>query len=151
MGSDPCVEAFRLRPTREAPGAARGWLRTLAISPAVQGEVELAVSELITNGVRHVRFGPAEWIGLEVHRWSGWLRVEISHPGAGPAEEPLNPRGVGPDGGRGLYLVDQLAAIWGVERLGERCTVWATFPEDPSHQHRARSGSTSAIEWASSQ
>jgi hypothetical protein len=36
----------------------------------------------------------------------------------------LRPAGSGAEGGRGLFLVDSLAARWGFERDGDRTTIW---------------------------
>ncbi|MEU9265990.1 ATP-binding protein [Streptomyces sp. NPDC048251] len=87
----------------------------------------LLVSELATNAVRHTlgtRFLCG--VGLVTH---GRLRLEVhDHDRTGrglPRREP------GPDdeGGRGLFLVEQLAETWGVDRsrLTGGNAVWATM------------------------
>ncbi len=81
--------------------------------------VELMVSELATNCIRHV---DSEF-EVAVHRTDTAIRVEVTDPGAGTPSM----RFPGPDEptGRGLRIVDMLSDAWGVEP-GEPSgkTVW---------------------------
>ncbi|TQJ57766.1 ATP-binding protein [Streptomyces sp. NBC_00080] len=87
----------------------------------------LLVSELATNAVRHTlgtRFLCG--VGLVTH---GRLRLEVhDHDRTGRGLPRCEP---GPDdeGGRGLFLVEQLAETWGVDRsrLTGGNAVWATM------------------------
>lgn len=85
----------------------------------------LVVGELSANAVLHGRVPGRDFALRLVHTpAAGLLRVEVSdtHP-ALPARQ-LPP--VDSDGGRGLVLVDALAARWGVtERTGPGKTLWA--------------------------
>src|SRR4051794_4064752 len=81
--------------------------------------VELVVSELVTNAVRH---GPGETISLRlVARPDGGITGEVVDQGDGHAA--IGKQDVSPDeldeelaeGGRGLLIVDRLATDWGVE------------------------------------
>lgn len=85
----------------------------------------LIVAELSANAAVHGRVPGRDFALRLVHTpAAGLLRVEVSdtHPTL-PARQ-LPP--ADSDGGRGLVLVDALAARWGVtERTGPGKTVWA--------------------------
>lgn len=81
--------------------------------------VELVVSELVTNAVRH---GPGETISLRlVATPGGGVTGEVVDQGDGHAligEQDLTSDGLDDElaeGGRGLLIVDRLATAWGVE------------------------------------
>ncbi|MEU6523895.1 ATP-binding protein [Streptomyces sp. NPDC046924] len=85
----------------------------------------LVVAELTANAVLHGRVPGRDFaLSLSHDEGRGVVRIEVTdtHP-ARPAR--LAP-GTDEDGGRGLLLVDALAADWGVhDRLGPGKTVWA--------------------------
>jgi len=83
----------------------------------------LLVTELITNSVRHADLSPEGMIHLRVALSAGVLRVEVSDLGVGFERRSPRPRLDG-TGGWGLYIAEQLANRWGVEREGERTKVW---------------------------
>ncbi|NJQ06868.1 ATP-binding protein [Streptomyces lonarensis] len=94
--------------------------------------VELVLSELVTNGVRHAALLTPQ-IGVEVTLLDGWLRlgVEDGHPYRPRALEAV------PDqhetGGRGLLLVKAVALEAGGDcgvtpTAGGGKVIWATFP-----------------------
>jgi anti-sigma regulatory factor (Ser/Thr protein kinase) len=100
-------------------------------SPEIIQTVALMVSELASNCIRHTdsRFE------LAVTSKEGEIRVEATDRGRG---EPVvrNPGPTDPSG-RGLQIVDMLAADWGVEVLPEKGkTVWFTVLV-PAHQRVA--------------
>jgi anti-sigma regulatory factor (Ser/Thr protein kinase) len=81
--------------------------------------VELVVSELVTNAVRH---GPGETISLRlVAQPDGGITGEVVDQGDGHAaidEQDVTTDGLDDElaaGGRGLLIVDRLATNWGVE------------------------------------
>ncbi|OXY94182.1 ATP-binding protein [Streptomyces diastatochromogenes] len=83
--------------------------------------LELAVSELVTNVVRHV---PDRRCSLVVLRQAAGVRVEVAD---GWFQLPCVPDRSSPeaDGGRGLLLLDALVGKWGVEPApGGGKTVW---------------------------
>ena len=91
-------------------------------------DIELLVSELVTNGVRHGSRQDGARIRLRVHPRGGRLRFEVTDQGSRADGEPDPSR----DGsGYGLALVDSLAVRWGVEREGAT-TVW--FEVEPSQK-----------------
>ncbi|MFC5958381.1 ATP-binding protein [Streptomyces pratens] len=85
----------------------------------------LVVAELASNAVLHGRVPGRDFaLSLSLDDSRGVVRIEVTdtHP-AQPAR--LAP-GPDEDGGRGLVLIDALAADWGVsDRLGPGKTVWA--------------------------
>jgi serine/threonine-protein kinase RsbW len=72
--------------------------------------IELLVSELAGNCVRHTNSSFAVRIGADRHR----IRVSVSDRGSGrPVVQALDPDAVA---GRGLALVQMLSSSWGVRR-----------------------------------
>jgi len=80
--------------------------------------VELLVSELVTNALRYGR-GP---IGLRLLRGSETVVCEVSDQlDAAPRLRTVQHSD---EGGRGLYLVDQLSARWGTRNTPHGKIVW---------------------------
>jgi anti-sigma regulatory factor (Ser/Thr protein kinase) len=92
------------------------------LSPEQANDLELIVSELVTNAVRHSRGGPDSSVKLSVERSNESLRVQVTDEGNGftlaPRPDPWE------GGGFGLFLVESLASNWGIES-GPGTTVWA--------------------------
>ncbi|MER5301096.1 ATP-binding protein [Streptomyces lasiicapitis] len=93
----------------------------------------LALSELVTNVVRHV---PDRRCAVLILRRPGGIRVEVSD--ASPElPAPPAPPGHSPDGGelaedgRGLLLVEAVTTRWGVTVLPERAgkTIWFEYDD----------------------
>lgn len=92
------------------------------MSADVRESVELMVSELATNGIRHGQTS----FRLVIEQTSEEIRVEVTDGGAGTPQM----RHPGPDEptGRGLRIVDMLSERWGVERDSQKGkTVWFTL------------------------
>jgi anti-sigma regulatory factor (Ser/Thr protein kinase) len=108
----------------DAPGTARRSLRALAsrLSPSLLANIELVVSELVTNSLRHARAAGRAEIRLRLASTRGGVRGEVIDRGAGFERTPRAPS-MYQESGWGLYLVDQLSERWGVER-GPATTVW---------------------------
>ncbi|MFB9370826.1 SpoIIE family protein phosphatase [Kitasatospora albolonga] len=86
--------------------------------------VELIVSELVTNAIRHAG-GPVE---LRLIR-DRILVCEVSDPSN---TQPRMRRALESDeGGRGLFLVAQLADRWGCRYATRGKTIWAELAVDP--------------------
>ena len=104
-------------------GAARRFaIQALGTVPAeVREAVELMVSELATNCVRHTNTA----FELTVREDRGEIRIEVTDR-AGGTPTMRSPRPDEPTG-RGLQIVNMLSEEWGVEHAGARGkTVWFT-------------------------
>jgi anti-sigma regulatory factor (Ser/Thr protein kinase) len=119
---DPSREEVRLTSRPESAGVARrlagSVLRNWAL-PQKSEVVELLVSELVGNAVRHTG---ARTFGLRMLRRRGWIRVEVRDPSrALPCLMPVRDLDIS---GRGLFLIDKLADRWGVDLLPRGKTAW---------------------------
>ena len=112
-----------LLPSDQAPGLAREALTPLSrrLGETTFEELQLLVTELVTNAVRHAGLRRDQRIRLQVQLANGTVRAEVREPGRG-FEPPLPPT-PGEGGGWGLFLVDRLASRWNVKKDGET-TVW---------------------------
>lgn len=101
--------------------AGREQVRALGVAdPEILDAVELIVSELAGNAVKHVG-GTAT---LRVQRLGEVIRVEVCDGETDRVPERRSPDAEGV-GGRGLLLVSSLATSWGYDRAdGQKCT-WA--------------------------
>ena len=109
--------------TPEAVPAARHALTELEeVDNETRGVVELLVSELVTNAVRHGASDVHESILLRAEWDDDAVRVEVCDEGPGFEAKP-DERGMLEPGGNGLLLIDSLASRWGVER-GQPTCVW---------------------------
>lgn len=108
----------------EAGSALRRAVRSLDrwLGPQTAEDVELLVTELATNGVKHARTVDGNRITLDARVEPGHLRIEVRDGGHG-FEHRRRDRGLTEPGGWGLMLVEDLADRWGIE--GEpSTTVW---------------------------
>ncbi|CAN5232922.1 hypothetical protein BH20ACT3_BH20ACT3_12420 [soil metagenome] len=116
--------SVRLTHDLESASVARAWtievLGTLGrLDPHDQANVEVMVSELVANVVKHTTSRPL----LSVRREDGLVVVEVEDDDPEPpVVRPLDPQGVG---GNGLRIVDAWSEEWGVrsrDRAGK--VVW---------------------------
>jgi len=94
---------------------------------AVQDDLSLLVTELVTNAVRHGGAAPDHPIRLECWRRNGLVRVEVIDAGT-DFQEPAPPEAGDSAGGWGLFLVDQIAQRWGVSPGTPGTCVWFEVP-----------------------
>ena len=89
------------------------------------GDVELLVSELATNSVRHAGCDEDAEISMMARVDDRCIRLRVCDTGAGFEEDvaPEPHTDAERAGGYGLVLVDRLADRWGVQRNGGFC-VW---------------------------
>ncbi|MYS19765.1 Anti-sigma regulatory factor (Ser/Thr protein kinase) [Streptomyces sp. DvalAA-14] len=119
---DPSVGEVRLTSRPETAATARrlslAVVRLWGLSHLAD-TVELLVSELVGNAVRHTG---AQSFGLRMQRRRGWVRVEVRDPSRSlPCLLPVRPMDTS---GRGLFLVDKLADRWGVDLQARGKTTW---------------------------
>jgi anti-sigma regulatory factor (Ser/Thr protein kinase) len=116
--------AVTLPSTEQAPGVARRLVRDAGRNwpERVLEAALLAVSEVVTNAVRH---GSGR-IELCVTADDRLVRIEVTDEGAQLPLRRSAPEEVLGDGGRGLYLLDALTTSWGSDRRedGPGKTVW---------------------------
>jgi anti-sigma regulatory factor (Ser/Thr protein kinase) len=122
LPGDPSAGEVHLASRPESASTAR----RMAVSvmrkwglPQCAETVELLVSELVGNAVRHTG---ARGFGLRMRRCRGWIRVEVRDPSrALPCLLPVRDLDVS---GRGLFLVDNLSDRWGVDLQPHGKTTW---------------------------
>jgi GAF domain-containing protein/anti-sigma regulatory factor (Ser/Thr protein kinase) len=92
----------------------RGWGLPRLVDAAT-----LLVSELVTNAVRHAGTG----LRLDIMRLPAGVRVAVTDhaPQARAERQPVD---VATEGGRGLFLVEELSDDWGTDTSDESKTVW---------------------------
>ena len=108
----------------QAPAQARKavsrWLRD-RVDGALLDDVQLLVSELVTNAVRHQ--SASGEIEMAVALAGRRVRVEVSDPGSGFSKPKVGEPPPDSLGGRGLLIVDRVASRWGVTP-GQPTRVW---------------------------
>ncbi len=115
---------------QSVPAARRFATEALADTPLeARQAVELMVSELATNCIRHVKTS----FHLTIRRTPEEIRVEVEDRGGGTPTM----RSPGPDepSGRGLRIVDMLSERWGVDhKTPGGKTVWFTLTRTPTNR-----------------
>jgi anti-sigma regulatory factor (Ser/Thr protein kinase) len=93
------------------------------LSEQTLGDVELLVSELATNSVRHAGCDDRHELAMETAVSGDRVRVRVCDHGKGfRAARPASTNAK-EAGGFGLVLLERVADDWGVHR-GERFCVW---------------------------
>jgi anti-sigma regulatory factor (Ser/Thr protein kinase) len=112
-----------------APARARKALGSLERTLAdLRYDVDLLVSELVSNSVLHAR---ADHVELHAVSHSGGVHVEVSDPGAGfDRDEARRVPSLTGEGGYGLNIVDAVANRWGVTR-DRSARVWFEIDRQP--------------------
>jgi anti-sigma regulatory factor (Ser/Thr protein kinase) len=110
---DPAASSLARQAVRERLGD--------VLPPATLADVTLVFSELVANAVLH---GCGE-IELRVEVDGRSVKGEVIDGGGG-FERQIRKQGVGEVGGRGLYIVGQLAESWGVHEGTTH--VWFEIP-----------------------
>ncbi|MEV1287642.1 ATP-binding protein [Micromonospora sp. NPDC049679] len=118
---------FSLAAAYTSVAEARRYVRgTLAVWPfaGCHDDVELVVSELVGNALRHGRGRPV----LRLSGMRDWLRVEVLDD----SEVLPQPRSSGADGGWGLHLIERLSATWGADHRDGGKAVWCELQATPN-------------------
>ena len=115
---------FTLPAKTVAPSIARGTLDPLQrrLSEDTYYTVQLLVTELITNSLRHAEFTDQDAIDIQIDINDSRTRVSVCDPGGG-GQPRLVEQDLESTGGRGLFLVDAMADDWGV-KTNHRTCVW---------------------------
>ncbi len=105
----------------------RDWI-TSAISghdcPIDAADAALVATELFSNAIRHGPVGGRVLVGYCL--WQQGARLVVCD-GGGPGTPRLVEGGELAEGGRGLHVVDSLAARWGSFRPAGAQAVWCDF------------------------
>jgi anti-sigma regulatory factor (Ser/Thr protein kinase) len=110
--------SWMLAPGPDAPRRARQLLRSCMDEADVHTEdVELLVSELVANVVRHA----GTTASLRFSDTGDRIRVEVED---GSTSRPVPVSEPGVAGGYGLRIVDALADSWGIELTDAGKVVW---------------------------
>src|SRR4051794_14308652 len=109
------------------------------LDASIAFDVRLLVSELVTNSVKHAHVSEQDSITLVVKIEEELVRIEVRDEGPGFEPPPTAPPDDA-DEGWGLFLVEQLADEWGVER--DRQAVW--FQIDCTKRGDSGAASTAA-------
>ncbi|QEU93932.1 ATP-binding protein [Streptomyces kanamyceticus] len=89
-------------------------------------DVQLCVSELLSNVIRHL--GEGTPVTVRLTRAPGRIRVAVTDPD--PRVWPVLRTAAGDDEtGRGLALLDAVSLRWGVEQGPDSKTVWCELGE----------------------
>jgi anti-sigma regulatory factor (Ser/Thr protein kinase) len=115
-----------------SPAEARRAVAALALPEETRQNLELVVSELVTNSVRHAGnsahdpTGIDDAIDLQLTHTDGEVQVTVRDRGPG-FSMPNGSRGPPLEGGLGLVVVEVLSKAWGVHRDNAGCTVWSVL------------------------
>jgi anti-sigma regulatory factor (Ser/Thr protein kinase) len=124
---------FTLPAKAVAPSIARGTLDPLQsrLSEDTYYVVQLLVTELITNSLRHAEFSESDAIDIQVDVDDRRTHVAVCDPGGDDLPRLLE-QDLESTGGRGLFLVDAMADQWGV-RTNSRTCVWFELRKENSN------------------
>jgi anti-sigma regulatory factor (Ser/Thr protein kinase) len=91
------------------------------MSPEQLANLELALTELVANSVRHSQ--SSDEITIALTPKDGFLCVRVTDGGTGLVPRP-GAMDTEPGAGYGLFLVEQLTRRWGMTREDDRTRVW---------------------------
>lgn len=105
-----------------APAAARRLVGDITLDENARSRLELILSELVTNSVKHTDAGADAELSVRLRRDRELICGEVC--GEGPEFEwtPHDPD-LDEPGGLGLMIVDQLSERWGISKNSHVC-VW---------------------------
>lgn len=101
----------------------RGWIADVVAQHddvADPADAALVVSELFANAVLH---GPGGQVLVAHYLWRDGARIVVCD-GGGASTPQLRQPARSEEGGRGLQVVDVIAAAWGQFRIGAVQVVW---------------------------
>ena len=124
MAGSWIVDSTDMASVMAAKASVMAFLRARGVHDAAYDDCSLALSELLSNAVRHAHPGT-----IEVHLdWTG-VRPRLGVTNAGDAfpmriEKPSADR----ESGRGLYILAHVLEVPQVEAADGRCTVSISLP-----------------------
>ena len=129
-GSTAPSGTLRLRHSPIAVSSARRQVRNdlaaAGVPDVVRDDIEVVVSELLGNSVRHARPIAGGVVLLHWQVNADEVMVRVTDGGGGRGVEPRDPDPLAVSG-RGLQIVERLARVWGVsEHAGGLRSVWAS-------------------------
>ena len=114
--------------TAESASVARSqlleWMRSMQAAPEDRDDARLVISELVGNSVRHARPLADGTMQVSWGHSDDGLDIAVTDGGALTTPERVE-AGVSDLAGRGLAIVETLAARWWVESTRSRTTVHA--------------------------
>src|SRR5205823_5117551 len=84
-------------------------------------DVNLLVTELVSNSVKHASFTQGQEIQIDANPTEHVIRVEVTNPGDAQLSNRLPEKAQ--ESGWGLMLVTKIASRWGIATNG-RTQVW---------------------------
>lgn len=128
MRRHPPAVARLLDPDPHAPEAARRSLDPLvgSIGDDALDRLQLLVTELVTNSLKHGALADGDQITLDVYVDEDAVYAEVHDNGVGftPRQPDLDPLRTS---GWGLWLLDRLTTRWGIENTAGT-TAWFEMP-----------------------
>jgi anti-sigma regulatory factor (Ser/Thr protein kinase) len=124
--ADTITRSFLARPGQVAE--VRKFISSLVPDCAILGDLLMLASELVTNAIRHGRPFTDGTITVAV-AWDGVTAVVAVTDAGSLAGSPHVKPSPGGDGenGRGLWLVNAMAAQWGYTRGPGGATTWCAL------------------------
>lgn len=116
--------------SRRAAGEARRLVAHIdaRLPDQVLADVELLVSELVTNSHRYGGLEEGDRIQVTLSQDGNTIRGEIVDPGKGESVPAVRTPTAG--GGWGLEIVQRRASRWGVDQREEETVVWFEIEVD---------------------
>lgn len=106
---------------------ARAWMSELArslIAEPRRPDLELVITEVVTNAVRHGAAGGELLVAATPK--PEFLCVQVTDEGAGLVPRP-GAMASDENGGFGLFIIERLSRRWGVTRENRHTRVWFEF------------------------
>lgn len=122
----------QLAPVADSVPEARALATTAAgalMAEDQRSNLELAVTEVFTNAVRHG--GGDDDIRLVLTPKDGYMCVQVTDSGPGLVPQP-GAMSADEQAGYGLFFVEQLTRRWGVTREHSRTRVWFEIDFQPA-------------------
>jgi anti-sigma regulatory factor (Ser/Thr protein kinase) len=121
----------------DAAAAARHTVVGMPLREATRGDLELIVSELVTNALLYGGRAALDPITLEIAYEGDRVRIAVHDCGSGFTPPALEARDPLRAGGRGCVIVEALSEAWGVDCDDDGCTVWCEVEIDDEPTARA--------------